>query len=58
MVNDDQRIKDIKHASNDRIHHQDLFCWLALLRRQVPAEIEAWPEALACGTLDGFAPAG
>ena len=61
IVNDDQRltvdqrVKD-KHASSYRIHHQDPFCSLALLRRQVPAEIEAWPEALVCGTLDGFAP--
>lgn len=55
IVNDDQRVKD-KHASSYRIHHQDPFCSLALLRRQVPAQIEAWPEALVCGTLDGFAP--
>lgn len=55
IANDDQRVKD-KHASSYRIHHQDPFCSLALLRRQVPAEIEAWPEALVCGTLDGFAP--
>ena len=57
LWDDDQRVKD-KHASSYRIHHQDPFCSLALLRRQVPAEIEAWPEALVCGTLDGFAPTG